>query len=511
MSSYLDASWFKLTPLAATVLSWSEDAARRWWGWWLASSELPLPLPARPESPADPWAAVPAVLARIVPPVFPSRDYWVTDFGARGDGKTDDSLAFRAAIAACAAAGGGRVLVPPGVFLTGPLHLLSGVNLRILAAATVRFSTREADYLPAVATRWEGVECRNYSPFIYAFDQENVAVTGEGTLDGQAAAGRWWHWKGPWEGETATGWRPGLPDQCAARARLLALAEAGVPVAERAFGEGDFLRPSFIQLYRCRNVRIEGVTIVNSPMWCIHPVLCRNVTVRGVTVRSHGPNNDGCVPESCSDVLIEDCVFDTGDDCIAIKSGRDADGRRVGVPSRDIVIQHCAMRDGHGGIVIGSEISGHVFGVFAEGCRMDSRRLERALRIKSNTRRGGVVEDVHLRDIEVGEVAQAAIDIDLSYDGERGVNPPELRRITVSRLTCATAQRALCLNGLPEQPIEGLRLVDCVFRAVRQPEFLRYVGSLALVRTVLPAPAPAGEPVEVAEAPVTTPTEDGAK
>lgn len=484
-------SWFELRPLAAALWSRGDGQPGRWWTRLRASREPAEPQAQRPGPAIDPWAAVPEVLARVVSPVFPARDFWVTDFGARGDGATDDSPAFRAAIAACADAGGGRVLVPPGVYLTGPLHLRSGVNLRILAAATIRFSTCTSDYLPAVFTRWEGVECRNYSPFIYAFEQEDIAVTGEGTLDGQAASGRWWHWKGPWdEGIEATDWRPGDPDQRAARGRLWGLAEAGVPVDERVFGEGDFLRPSFIQPYRCRNVHIEGVSIVNSPMWCIHPVLCSNVTVRGVNVRSHGPNNDGCVPESCADVWIKDCIFDTGDDCIAIKSGRDADGRRVGVPSRGIVIQDCAMHDGHGGIVIGSEISGHVCGVFAERCRMSSARLDRALRIKSNLRRGGRVEDVHLRDIEVGEVARAAIEIDFNYDGERGPHPPELRSITVSRMRCASARRAVFLCGVPERPIEGLRLEDCVFQRVREPDFLRHVGSLALVRTVLPGSGP---------------------
>ena len=174
---------------------------------------------------------------------------------------------------------------------------------------------------------------------------------------------------------------------------------------------------------------IEGVTIVNSPMWEIHPVLCQNVTVRDVSIGSHGPNNDGCDPESCRDVLIEGCMFDTGDDCIAIKSGRNDDGRRVNVPSENVIIRNCTMKDGHGGVVIGSEISGGVRNVFAEHCRMDSPHLDRALRLKNNAVRGGVVEDIYMRDVTVGQVAEAVLTIDFFYEeGDSGSVPADRAR-----------------------------------------------------------------------------------
>ena len=182
-------------------------------------------------------------------------------------------------------------------------------------------------------------------------------------------------------------------------------AARGVPVPERVFGDGSNLRPNFIQPYRCKNVLVEGVTIVNSPMWEIHPVLCTNVTVRRVSINSHGPNNDGCDPESCRDVLIEDCTLDTGVDCIALKSGRNEDGRRVNTPIENVVIRKCVMKDGHGGVVIGSEVSGGARRIFAEQCRMDSPNLDRALRIKTNSVRGGYVEGVFMRDCTVGQVA----------------------------------------------------------------------------------------------------------
>ncbi|MGH9886158.1 MAG: glycoside hydrolase family 28 protein, partial [bacterium] len=257
-----------------------------------------------PSSSARGWDLVPEILARIVPPTFPRRDFDVTKYGAVADGKTDNTAAIKRAVGACSEAGGGRVVIPEGRFLTGPVHLKSNVNLHVVRGATLAFTRETKAYLPAVFTRFEGTELMNYSPLVYAFEQENVAVTGEGTLDGQADRTYWW----PWKGSEDYGWTRGAPNYNASRQRLLDMAERGVPVASRVFGEGDYFRPSFIEPYRCRNVLIEGVTIVNSPMWEVHPVLCRNVTVRGLTINSHGPNNDGCNPESCRDVLIERCT-----------------------------------------------------------------------------------------------------------------------------------------------------------------------------------------------------------
>src|SRR5262249_55490536 len=273
---------------------------------------------AAPAEPAeDLWATADAIVRRITPPLFPSRTFDITRYGATTSG--DSTAAFRAAIDACVRAGGGRVVVPAGRFETGAIHLRSNVNLHLDDGATIAFARDPRAYLPVVLTRYEGVELMNYSPFVYALDAHDVAITGAGTLDGQADEEHWWNWRGAGPAARA----PMTP----ARTRLFEMAARGLPPSGRRFGDGGFLRPNFIQTYRCRNVLVEGVTIVNSPMWEIHPVLCSNVIVRGVTVRSHGPNNDGCDPESCRDVLIEGCRFDTGDDCIALKSGRNDDGR----------------------------------------------------------------------------------------------------------------------------------------------------------------------------------------
>jgi polygalacturonase len=257
--------------------------------------------------------------------------------------------------------------------------------------------------------------------------------------------------------------------------------ERGVPVPERVFGETHYLRPQFIQPYRCKNVLIEGVTIRNSPMWEIHPVLCQNVIVQRVKISSHGPNNDGCDPESCSDVLIKDCYFDTGDDCIAVKSGRNADGRRLNAPTENIIIQGCEMKDGHGGITVGSEISGGVRNLFAENCRMDSPNLDHALRVKNNAMRGGLLENLYFRNIQVGQVAHAAITIDFNYEeGDKGKFTPVVRNFAVRNLRSGKSKYALEVQGLTNAPIINLDLEDCVFGNVAEPSIVKNVEDLKL-------------------------------
>lgn len=435
------------------------------------------PVPGGPEG----WGRLDEVLKRIAPPQFPARDFDVTDFGAVGDGTADCTAAFRSAIEKCSSAGGGRVLVPRGVFLTGAIHLKSNVNLHVSQGATIRFSTDPGKYLPIVITRWEGIECMSYSALLYAYGQENIAVTGRGVLDGQGSPDHWWSWKGGNWG------RPGVPTQNEARKKLLAMGEKGIPVGERVFGEGSYLRPNFFQAYRCKNVLVEGVTFKDSPMWFLHPVLCTNVSVLGVTTEGQGPNNDGCDPESCSDVLIRDCLFNTGDDCIAIKSGRNNDGRRLNVPSENIVVQGCTMRNGHGGVVVGSEISGGVRNVYAERCTMDSPNLDRALRIKTNAFRGGIIEHIYMRDVRVGQVAEAVLKIDFYYEeGDKGPYTPVVRHITLNNVECGRSQFGIWIRAYDRSPAEHVVLENCTFRNVAEPNVLENVRNLTLinVRTV---------------------------
>ncbi len=425
------------------------------------------------------WESVPEILSRIKPPQFPAKDFVITDYGAVAGGTNDCTEAIRKAITAGHAAGGGRVVVPAGLFLTGAVHLKSNVNLHIAEGATLKFSPDPAKY-PVVFTRWEGIECMNYSPLIYGFEQENIAVTGKGVLDGSASLETWWGWNNKAERPTK---------QVTARKKLIEMGEKGVPVEQRVFGEGSFLRPNFIQPYRCRNVLIEGITINNSPMWEIHPVLCTNVTVRGVTIVTHGSNNDGCNPESCRDVLIEDCLFDTGDDCIAIKSGRNNDGRRVNVPSENIIVRNCTMKDGHGGVVMGSEISGHCRNVFVENCKMDSPNLDRALRFKNNAVRGGIIENVFMRNCEVGRVAEAVLTIDLLYEeGTNGPHRPIVRNIALERVNSTSSPRVMHIAGFPGAVIDNVRFSDCTFRGVNAAEKLSGAGTITFYNvTIEPA------------------------
>jgi polygalacturonase len=420
------------------------------------------------DEPQSGWVKVPDMLGQIESPVFPDSNFLVTDFGALPDGVTLCTAAFKQAIEACSNAGGGRVVVPIGQYLTGAIHLKNNVNLYISQGAIIKFSQDPADFLPVVYTRFEGTECYNYSPCIYAFEQENIAITGTGTLNGQGDNEHWWNWKSTGDTDVST---------------LRQQAEDGVPVDERIYGDGHYLRPNMIQPYRCQNVFIDSVTILNGPMWHIHPVLCNNVIVSNVSVIGHGPNNDGCNPESCRDVWIYNCFFDTGDDCIAIKSGRNADGRRVNVPTENVVIQNCNMKDGHGGVVIGSEISGGGRNIFAEDCMMDSPNLNRALRIKTNSMRGGIIENIYLRNIIVGEVTDAVFRINYFYgEGDIGSFLPIVRNVEIRNLICEKSTYALRLEGYARSPITDIRLINCRIDNISRDNILSNIQNLVLNR-----------------------------
>ena len=440
------------------------------------------------------WADYPAMLARIKAPTFPNRDFPITDFGAKPG--VDNTDAIHAAIAACNQAGGGRVLVPAGEWLTGAIRLKSKVNLHLVEGATLLWSFDLARY-PVVFTRWEGMECMNYSPFIYAYGEKDIAITGKGTLDGGSTLDTWWGWSRK-DGPTP---RIQKPD----RDKLNEQNNAGVPVAERVYGPGHYLRPNFIQPYLCENILVEGVKIVRSPMWEVNPVLCRNVTVRGLTIVTHGPNNDGCDPESSIDVLIEDTLFDTGDDCIAIKSGRNNDGRRVGVPSENLVVRDCVMKEGHGGVVLGSECSGHIRNVFVENCTMDSPELDRALRFKNNAVRGGILENVFMRDVKIGQVAEAVVTIDLLYEeGANGFFPPVVRNVQLDRVEAAAAPRLFYIRGFAGAVVEDIRVNDSVIKGLTQPEVMQHAGAISL-RNVQLEPANLKRPKNSVPPPPSTP------
>ncbi|MCK2239536.1 MULTISPECIES: glycoside hydrolase family 28 protein [unclassified Crossiella] len=408
---------------------------------------------------ADPWDAVPGILARIVPPTFPARDFPVTGYGGKGDGKADNTAAFRAAIAACVQAGGGRVVVPPGTFLTGAIHLASNVNLHIQSGGIIRFSTDPAKFLPVVRTRWQGIECMNYSPFIYAYEATNVALTGSGRIDGQAANGPWFDF----DPKRQPDWE-----------KLQKQAVDNVPPDKRVFGGGHFLKPNMIQFYRCRNVLVEGLDIRNPAMWTVHPVLCRNVTVRGVTIYSRGGMVDGVDPEASADVHVTGCTFDTGDDGVVIKSGRDIDGRRVGVPSENIVVEKCTFLGRWGAIAVGSEMSGGVRNVFAQDITIrpgPNYKTFHAVYIKTNKRRGGTVDGVHVRRLTADKIDRGAVFITMNYSltgpGFGPIANPSVRNVTLDQLTVRGTPWAVRLDGLAESHIQDVRISNSTFTEVK--------------------------------------------
>jgi polygalacturonase len=389
---------------------------------------------------------LPFELPDIPEPAFPKQIFDIRDYGALPDGTTLNTNAFHQAVDDCHAQGGGTIQVPEGDWLTGPIHLRSNICLHLESGALVRFSPRFDDYLPVVFTRWEGVECFNYSPLIYAIDCENIEVTGEGTFEGQGES--WWHWK---------------QLQHPAAQELYHAQFNGIPVKKRIFGsEKAALRPQFLQTIRCRNVLFEGVTFINGPMWTIHPVYCENVIVRNVTVKTKGPNGDGLNPDYCRNVLVEGCSFDTSDDCIAINSGMNEDGWRVGVPCENIHIRNCAMSEGHGAISIGSGMSGGVRNIYAHDCRVTGG--DQGIRLKSIRGRGGYIEQVYFENFHFSGLRMEAILLNMFYGASSAEStsntPPAFRDIHIKSVTCESAGAGITVRGLPEQPIQRVTLEE---------------------------------------------------
>lgn len=439
-----------------------------------ATADPPQPPTSEASTSQDGWGLADRIERDVTPPTIPQRPFDITDYGADPTGKGDSTDAIAHAIDAAADKGGGRVVVPPGDFHTGAIHLRSNIDLHVSDGATVHFSQDPADYLPAVKTRWEGVELYNYSPFVYAHGAHDVAITGGGTLDGQADDQHWWPWKERPDGN-------GGVIETEDRDQLFDWAADGVPVEQRRFDDSK-LRPNFVQFYESENIEISGVTLTNSPMWMIHPVLSENVTVDDVTLDSpDGPNSDGVDPESSKNVVIKNSEFDNGDDCIAVKSGRNEDGRRIDVPSENIVVRNNTMADGHGGVTIGSEVSGSAYNVFAEDNVMDSAELERGLRIKTNSVRGGTVDGVYFRNNRIPQVADEVVGINFQYEeGDAGRHTPTVRNVRLEDVHSNGGEVGLYLRGYARSPITDVTIRDSTFSDVETPMELEHVQNLRL-------------------------------
>ena len=412
-------------------------------------------------------------------PQFAAQDFPITKYGAKpANTAKKNQKAIQKAIDTCSKKGGGRVIVPAGQkFLTGAIALKSGVNLVVEEGAVLEFAF-EPDLYPIVRTRWEGLDCWNLSPLIYAYQQHDIAITGKGTIDGGGSRETWW----PWVSSPKFGFKEGMPVHQwkeTSRPRLLKAAEDGVPLDERRFTKEDGLRPQLVNFNQCERILIEDVTLLRSPFWVIHPLLSTDITVRGVHINNDGPNGDGCDPESCDRVLIENCYFNTGDDCIAIKSGRNNDGREggqgafAGRPSKNIIIRGCKFNNGHGGVVIGSEISGGCQNVYAHDCEMDSPSLDRVLRIKTNSCRGGIIENINMRNITVGQCKEAVLKINTDYEPKeaccRGFYPT-VRNVTMENVTCKKSKYGVMIVGYDDPKlaytVNNITVRNCQFDGV---------------------------------------------
>ena len=398
----------------------------------------------------------PELLNRIKAPTFANRTYNIKKYGAKISASAEkNQQVINKVIRLCNKAGGGRVVIPAGTWNTGAIRLLSNVNLVIEKDARLLFAFDTKLY-PLVRTRYEGNDCMNYSPLIYAYQEKNIAITGEGTIDGNGSPDTWW----------AISRRPAKTGH----KMLGEWSEANTPIQERIEGDSGDLRTQSVNMVECENILISGITLIRSPFWVLHPLFCKNVTVKGVKVDNNAPNGDGCDPESGDGVLIEDCYFHTGDDCIAIKSGRNGDGIRANIPSQNIIVRQCQMNDGHGGVVIGSEISGGCKNVFVKDCVMDSPNLDRVIRIKTNPCRSGITDGVYVKDVKVGQCKEAVLKINLDYSPKeaapRGHNPI-VRNVFLENVTCEKSKYGVMIVALDKMTnVYNVNLKNCQMKGV---------------------------------------------
>src|SRR5688572_30551286 len=376
--------------------------------------------------------------------------YDVTKYGAKKDSSVKATASIAKAIAASSKAGGGTVYFPAGKYLTGAIHLKSNITIFIDAGAELHFSDNFDDYLPMVESRYEGVDVKSFSPLFYAYKAENIAIRGRGLINGHGK--KWWDFVEGYKDQPRSKWQY-LFDSLNKNILL--------PDDPRQMKRG-FLRPPFIQPMYCKNVLIEGITITNSPFWTVNPEFCENVTITGVTIfNPPSPNTDGINPESCKYVRIANCHISVGDDCITIKSGKDIPGRTKNAAAENYTITNCTMLSGHGGVVIGSEMSGGVRKITISNCVFDG--TDRGIRIKTARGRGGIVEEIRVDNIIMKNIRLQAIVMDMQYaktDPEPvSDRTPQFRNIHISNVTAQTKQ-AIFINGLAEMPVEDITFND---------------------------------------------------
>ena len=384
--------------------------------------------------------------------VFPAHDFRIDDYGARPDG-TKCTEAIARAIDSCATAGGGRVVVPAGTWFTGPVHLRSNVDLHLEPGARLLFSDDPKDFLPAVRSSWEGLECMNYSPLVYAYGCTNVALTGSGVVEAKMD-----FWKAQME--------EGKTDIQGARRILYTWGATDYPVEKRVMPSAHpaVMRPQLIQFNRSANVLIEGIEVRDSPFWTMHLLLCDNVIVRNVRVRAHGFNNDGIDIEMTRNVLVEGGDYDQGDDAFVFKAGRNRDAWRIGRPTENVVVRNCRVRKAGSLVGVGSELSGGVRNIYVHDCKVGE--VARLYYVKTNHRRGGFVENVVLRNVDVakGMWKAVAVETDVLYQWREfpdyETRYTKISNLTVENVHCAAAKAAIDVLGDPHEPIRGIRIKD---------------------------------------------------
>jgi len=409
------------------------------------------------------WAQVPDIIQSVKPPVFPDKDFNIVDYGAKSGGEKDCREAIMSTIAACNKAGGGRVLVPKGIFkVDGPIHLDSNVNLHVAEGSKLDFGTDFSDYMPGqVLTRWECIRMYGYSPLIYAINKSNIALTGTGELNGNAKD-KWTLWND----KVAKG-----------RETLRALSNDVTSLEKRRFGEGYYFRPPMVQFYECRNILIENVNLKDSPFWCVHMVFSKNILIRNMRFTSLNKNNDGIDVDSCEDVYIHDVIFDNKDDNIAIKSGRGAEGRALARPSRNVVVQDCIFNT-YTAVAVGSETGGGVQNVFVENCRAESE-LKRGLYIKSGSAKGGEVSHIRMRNIKLKNTRREMISFYTHY-GE-GEWPPYFHDVRYENIFFEGPGRiGLNFDGHEEQHIENIVLANISINGAKKLKEIKNTDNLVL-------------------------------
>lgn len=426
---------------------------------------------------------LPFEMPTVSKPVIPNYTINITDFGGVPDGRTKNTQAFAQAMRHLAEKGGGRIVVPAGIWYTGPIAFENNIELHLENGALVLFSNDLADY-PIVKTSFEGLNTRRCMSPLSATGKENIAITGQGTFNGNGQ-----HWRPVKKGKMTEGQWKNLCKKGAVgqkgniwypNERIREVSENGTFLAE-AFGQDsdsawlyvhDYLRPVLLSFIGCKNVLLEDATFENSPSWNLHPLMCENVILNRVNVRNpwYAQNGDGLDAESCKNVVVANCTFDVGDDAICIKSGKDKDGRERGIPCENVLIEGCTVYHGHGGFVIGSEMSGGARNISVRNCLFIGTDV--GLRFKSTRGRGGVVENIHINGVNMSDIAGDALIFDLYYGG-KGDSPvppvseetPSFKNIYISNTLCQSARRAMFFNGLPEMPIKNIQIRNSAFHA----------------------------------------------